>query len=488
MCIVKKRNIQKELLDLINCEEFQELEKYYSNKTIMDILGVSRNETNHSNFIAWLLSSNGEHGLEDFPLRKLLETICFIDSKIDTSNYSILPTWINKDDIISGNYKLDNIKVEREKTINNKNKRRLDIYIEFDIQRDSKKFQKSFIIIENKINSTESKNQTKDYYNWAEKHSNENNMNFVCLFLSPQTKQEYRKYFKSGKNQSCTCETFIEINYQYLADGVIEPCILKVEASEYKLFLESYIRCLSQPSIDLVLNYSSNNEKTRQRNKTGNIEDIDYTIMAVGKSEKRLVKKIWKDNQKILKSIIQSVSGKDSDLSSNDKVLLKQFYNTKKVLKSILFVLTLLLEDINDIEDNKNYFDMVNSIFNNKICFYFNSKKYKKGGRSGNSYGWLGRDLIAEYARQNPNMKLVNFINLIQKQNWSSPWLDEIIVPRSEWRDDYPKNHGHFFEESNAIVKWNENTDIYVARYWTKDDILLLVELLGFKDKVELQY
>ena len=51
------------------------LEKYYSAPSYSEILGVSRKESSHSNFLAWLLNDKESHSLSDFPMRKFLEIL-----------------------------------------------------------------------------------------------------------------------------------------------------------------------------------------------------------------------------------------------------------------------------------------------------------------------------------------------------------------------------------------------------------------------------
>lgn len=455
--------IQKEILNLINQQEFCELEKYYKNRTIMDILDVSRKENKHSNFIAWLFNKDAEHCLGDYALRKLLETICFIETKrLENNNGTKSIKGLNMTDIICGNYTLTNISVEREKTIE-KNKR-IDIYIEYKIKYRNEQEREQFIIIENKINAIENYNQTEDYYSWAKNKG----CDFFCLYLSPQTKQEYRDYYKKNKTK-CKSPGFINISYQYLVDGIIEPCILRV-MPEYKMFIEDYIRCLSQPCIsDIDL-----------ENNNGFAE---ATIMAIGKKEKDLVKKIWERNKNILIKLINFICNINGAFEDEERNLLKCFYNTNsRMLKPIWYALTYILDNPNESTHVKH----LNTILNDGFSYEFYGKIYKKGSRKENSLGWLGRDLIAKYKEENPAEKIDDFIKMIrgEKNRFSSPWLDEIIIKKTEWDQYLPNRPDHFFEDE-GIINWDENEDVYVARYWTKEDIHELSLILKMKDKIK---
>ena len=67
------QNVYKDYLDLVQDENYTSLYYYYSQETVMDILGVARQENPHSSFLRWLLDMKGEHSLGSLPVRKLLE-------------------------------------------------------------------------------------------------------------------------------------------------------------------------------------------------------------------------------------------------------------------------------------------------------------------------------------------------------------------------------------------------------------------------------
>lgn len=480
--------VEKKLLQLINGEPFRELEKYYSNKTIMDILGVSRNENKHSNIIAWILSSDEEHDLGDYPLRKLLETICFIKIKLGSVHLTEFEDWILPEEIISGNYKISDIKVKREKLI--LDKKRLDIYIEFTIRYSEKEEHEVFIIIENKIDSNEGENQTTDYYNWAKQHASNEKKKFIGLFLSPSTKQEYNEYLKNGKNTKCQCVEFIQINYQYLVDGVIEPCALRVKSYENKYIIENYLRCLSQPSLKLIVNDSNQyrGPHTKKIKKHTNDVDIDFTILAVSKKEKDMVQRIWSEHENILTSIISTIYGNVDDLKVNDISLIKKFYNSRKTLKLVLYVLAIILRK-NETNENQDCINMLNAIVGNKIAFKFNGEIYNSYNKKKKSYGWLGRNLIEEYLKiiTEENV-LLESIDLLRDNKWSSPWLEKILIFEVDFIKEDARTQGHYFNKSEELIRWNNSKDLYAARYWTKEDIFVLADILKLNDKISILY
>ena len=57
---------------LCDSAEFKELANFYANKSILDIVGISRLEKVHSNFLYWLFNINESHQLGTIPFRNFL--------------------------------------------------------------------------------------------------------------------------------------------------------------------------------------------------------------------------------------------------------------------------------------------------------------------------------------------------------------------------------------------------------------------------------
>ncbi|WP_313578150.1 PD-(D/E)XK nuclease family protein [Chishuiella sp.] len=101
---------------------------------IFEILGVSHFEIRHSHFLAWLFDPKGSHGIGDYFLKRFL-----LDILQDNRSY------LNVIDIHS--LLNENIIIHREKY-------NIDILIEFE---------NTLLVIENKINASESNNQLQKY-------------------------------------------------------------------------------------------------------------------------------------------------------------------------------------------------------------------------------------------------------------------------------------------------------------------------------------
>ena len=67
-----KRELDKFLLN-IDCLDALNCGSDIPN--VFDVLRISRNEIRHSNILAWLLDSSGNHGLEDSFIREFVKSI-----------------------------------------------------------------------------------------------------------------------------------------------------------------------------------------------------------------------------------------------------------------------------------------------------------------------------------------------------------------------------------------------------------------------------
>lgn len=135
-------NEEKALADfLLDIQSLDGLSKWSGKFNLFDTLKLTKSEIRHSDMLAWLLTPNGNHGLGDCVLRRLLQSL-LRESQMEQKN--IL-------DILLMD--LDSFEVLREYTREN---RRMDILV---ISRKEKRL----ICIENKIESGEHDNQLAEY-------------------------------------------------------------------------------------------------------------------------------------------------------------------------------------------------------------------------------------------------------------------------------------------------------------------------------------
>ena len=146
---------------LIRDDDFRKIEVGLNAPNIFQILRISKKEIRHSNFLAWLLNPNSNHGLGNIVLRSFLNEL-----NIENIN-------------------LDNVEIRREWKF-------IDLLIILD----------DFVVcIENKIFSNEHSDQLKRYKNIIEKEFTNKKRIFVYLtpfgISSEQESDSYVSYIIS---------------------------------------------------------------------------------------------------------------------------------------------------------------------------------------------------------------------------------------------------------------------------------------------------
>lgn len=286
---------QKQIIDFRNSFEVKALEAYYSKPCIFSALGESRRESTHSNFLAWLLTPKPErndHGLGDLPLRKFLETLvlaCQLPHSAGAGKMA--PDLINA--VTSGAYKLSDIVVSRETVLDDN---RFDVFIKGHIEFDGSK-RPFFVLIENKVKSSEHNSQTERYYE-ALRRAVSPSAVLLSIFLTPSLNSLY----ESRITPSCECKEFIELNYQYLADYVIVPCRDSLPEGSIKRYLDEYLLALSLP-------------ETNQ-----NKGDVK---MAVTYEERELLSQFWDKHKDLLTSALSAI-GECVPLSDEEAKIMEE--------------------------------------------------------------------------------------------------------------------------------------------------------------------
>jgi hypothetical protein len=138
---------------VVNCPELIELENHLSRFNIFRTLGAERNELRHSNMLAWLLSPDAEHGLDDLFLRRWLMSV--LVAARDSSDLPYSPPPPASVDVLD----FDEVEIHREFD-------RIDLLISLRM-RDGSIW---VICIENKVEASQGENQLKDYYDRIEEY------------------------------------------------------------------------------------------------------------------------------------------------------------------------------------------------------------------------------------------------------------------------------------------------------------------------------
>ncbi|MBP8790172.1 MAG: PD-(D/E)XK nuclease family protein [Breznakibacter sp.] len=278
--LTNKTQIRNHIINFNNDIYFQRLQTLYYSKSFAEILSVSRRETSHSSFLAWILNSGESHSLGTLPLQKLLEIISirynYNGEDLNTKLFNL---------ILTEKYTITSISIETEKTIANVG--RIDIYIKTSLLTEKNESITINIIIENKVESKENNNQTNRYYNHFNRtNSHESN---IFVYLTPKTTFELNQ---SNETESIN-NNFIQINYQILVDYLFEPILNQNIAERTKFIIKEYLLSLSQPALA--------EKGVINKQKQG-------YIMALGKDEKELLSNFWRKNEKLIISALYAIS------------------------------------------------------------------------------------------------------------------------------------------------------------------------------------
>jgi len=306
------------------------LKKHYEEKSMLDILRVSRKESAHSAFLEWILKEDETHKLDQFPIREFLKLIVKrIDKQEQTKK-----CWENEasliESIVEGNFKLSEIKVFSEKK---EELGRPDLQVHGEISNeviDKKRFK---IIIENKVGALETNNQTERYFREFESNKNEDEVIFY-VYLTPISLIALDGLVKP----ECSCQDFIQINYQLILDCIFEPAVDICQSDELrntKMIINDYIIALGKPTIDI--------------SNTGKDENL---VMAITKKESELLTEFYDRHQKIIFAAISAFS-EDYNQIEDDRNKAKDAVKGLRATKGDWGIIGTLRNIYDEMEDNE---------------------------------------------------------------------------------------------------------------------------------------
>lgn len=299
--------IKDSIVKMNNSEEYLALRKYYAEESFIKILHISRDEKIHSNFIAWLLNPVSHHELNYYPLQKMLQMLSIVSKKENNLLARFSDEYVDR--FLLEDYELSescevNTEVPTGEIAGFDNTGRIDILINLSFKGSDKILP---IIIENKVLSTENdenkknksakKNkQTEKYYDWAEEKYKDITKyeTPILIFLAPDFERDI----------NCKCDAFVKVSYQNLVDYLIEPCLMYTSNNQAKFFIENYLRCLSNSTIN---------------NFTGKKEG---RIMAFSGKEKELLEKFHEKNKDLFDAVLTMLAN-DENLSPEDRKSMK---------------------------------------------------------------------------------------------------------------------------------------------------------------------
>ena len=281
-------DIQKMLINYQTDPNVRKLYRLFKKKSITDIYGIARKEMQHSKFIAWLLNPNESHGIDSFALKQLLFVI--VRRGIQQNNTDSAFTNI-KNDLLVPQLDTGNLSIVTEYSVKGG---RIDIFVQ-NLNIGDKSVN---IIIENKVESKEHKNQTQTYYKEiSERFPNTYN---IYLFLTPKSS----KLLDNITEASCDCKSFIEISYQDILTDILENILKEDISSQTRVIIEDYIHNITTPSSN------TNNQN----------------IMAMNNETQELLKDFWKSNEDLITAALQALASSGEDENA-EKAL--QFLNKR---------------------------------------------------------------------------------------------------------------------------------------------------------------
>lgn len=297
---------------VVGNSDLEELEVQLDKFNIFEAVGVVRQELRHSNFLAFLLDPNQNSGLGQAFLKRFLQRAVL---NSENSELSITPI-----DLDSWN--LYNVSVQREW-------QNIDILIlEENI--------KLAVIIENKIDGTESEGQLKRYYEAVKKQFP--NYNIVCLYLTPEGDiPSHEEYIPISYELICEIvETLIKTK-----ESILGPDLLTLIKS-YAVMLRRHIVGESeiaklcqkiyrkhQKALDLIFEYKPDQQVQTQQHLEELIDkNPDLIKDRCSKAFIRFLAKEWD---------VPNLKKGHGWVDSN-RMLLFQFYNGPEKLALNLYI------------------------------------------------------------------------------------------------------------------------------------------------------
>lgn len=337
------------------------LDCYSSQKSFMEVCGISRTEAAHSRFLAWLFTNREtcEQGIK--------RLIALLKSKSnDKHSYSSFPDFLQ--DSWEKGFQVESVNATLEEPIcvEDGDKEcadaavgtyygRVDLVMEVKHNKSEKPL---IIVIENKIDSQE--------HPISAKKRDKNNQ-------APQQTVAYARYYSGKENclfgyltltgaKDPEAPSFIHFTYQDVLDQILVPLLAGVSDTEVLLKMKDYIRCLE--SID-----------------------PEKGMMAVGPNQAEATVEFWQRNH----------------TQFSPKSVQKWKENKKEHMKKVLFILSHILSANlrEDIIPDKKKIENINSKLNSK-----DYTRYKINGEGNYSKNALVYEVVKRYIENHPKVSL----------------------------------------------------------------------------------
>lgn len=311
-----------------------QIKRYYERPSYMGLLNVGRKEQPHSSFIKWLFSSSTfNQNSADSPIMHLLDIAVQRANQQDKIGDDKAMSISLSDSICGRLFSISSTSCNLEEVID---KRRCDIVIRCKIKDSERDLN---ICIENKVLSSEHTSQTEAYVQYYSNDENDENADWLFLFLTPLSSVELDDYSSLSKKEKCISEKFIQINYQDLLDYVLEPLINSVDKNSQAYFiLDDYINTLRYP-------VKEENDKKR-------------TIMAIGEKETKLLNDFWEGNHELIELALEAMSynkNLDEDVRNKAKDAYDSMTSLQTARDSTKFVIINISDSSRDDNSGNGY-------------------------------------------------------------------------------------------------------------------------------------
>lgn len=350
-------NYIAEILKFNHDSDVALLINHYDSISMLSMLSVTRREMTHSAFLAELLKENSFHGLGNLPMQLFIEVILGRAIKQNTmlAGSKGNPVFFTelKNAILTRRLEPSNIVVDTEKDFKDYdggNSGRVDILAKCrvkDVERlnqSNKTVRFLNIIIENKVFANERDEQTEKYY----KHFN--------ALLAPRSKYNIYVYLTPSdpkvldnlKEPECVCKEFVQINYQDILEGVINPLLANPELNDRARFiLTEYKRSLGVSFDDVESITIRNSKKSRLRT----------VIMAIDDAEAQALFSCWTKYKEILTCAINEYN-RDADVETDNMVKRQMFEYKGQSYSMGRIVQAVIADHVNDYK-----YDEMNDLF-----------------------------------------------------------------------------------------------------------------------------
>lgn len=249
----------------------------YSNGSYNEILAVGRKEASHSSFLSWLFDMNGSHGLQGFALLQLLKIVLRrgLQQHVDSALVQFMA------EIYNEKVQFNDMTVGKEVYLNT-GRTDIEIHTSAILGSVSKNL---YVIIENKVKSTERENQTQKYFDHYSRIIGKDDC-LIGVYLSPK----HDEILNAQNKPSCSCKQFVEINYQDILSDILEPALQRSLNERVKFIIKEYIRCLGMPIADI-------DNKNRKK-----------TIMATSNEVRDMLKAFWDEHNELLIAVMETIA------------------------------------------------------------------------------------------------------------------------------------------------------------------------------------